>query len=256
MIETAVVTGASRGIGNGVARKLTERGLRVIAVSRKPAEGIESICGDLSRMAEVRRIAAEVRQAVPQVSLLVNNAGVFERERVLTDEGIELTFAVNQMAPFLLTRELAPARVVNVGSEVHRRARLDLTDLQSAENYRGITAYANSKLAMILFTRELVRRGTPAIALHPGVVETGTFQSALQDMPWFLRMLMPLMRPFLTSESKAAEGIARLAADPEFERGAGCYFTGGHVREPAADAQSDATALVWWEALSHLSAPA
>jgi hypothetical protein len=72
-------------------------------------------------------------------------------------------------------------------------------------------------------------------------------------MPWFLRVLIPLMRPFLTSESKAAEGVARLAADPEFERNAGSYITGGHVRAPAADAQSDATALVWWQALSHLS---
>ena len=131
-------------------------------------------------------------------------------------------------------------------------ALFDLLDLQGEENYRGLVAYANSKLAMILFTRELARRGTSAVVLHPGIVDTGLLQRYRLELPWPLRILMPLARPFLSSESKAARGVVRLALDPAFDRLSGSYFTGGHVREPAEDARSDATALVWWEALTQV----
>ncbi|MHC4940884.1 MAG: SDR family NAD(P)-dependent oxidoreductase [Planctomycetota bacterium] len=240
MSEVAVVTGASRGIGLETARELERRGMQVIPVRRKEA--------DLSRMSEVRRLAAELPRPV---SVLVNNAGVFESERVVTDEGLELTFAVNQMAPFLLTRELQPERVVNVGSEAHRQARFDLQDLQCENGYRGKIAYANSKLAMVLFTRELVRRGTPAAVLHPGVVDTGLLEAYREDLPWFFRLALKLMP--VTTPARAAVGVADLACRPELD---GSYYTGGHVREPAEAAQSDATALVWWEALSAIAARA
>jgi len=251
-VEVAVVTGASRGIGREVARALERRGLRVLTISRGEAGG-EHVAADLARASEVRRAAAAIRAKAPRIDILVNNAAVFAPKRVVTPEGFELTFALNQLAPFLLTRELDPARVVNVSSEAHRRARFDLGDLQSERDYRAREAYANSKLALILFTRELARRGRVAVALHPGIVDTGLLDCFYQDLPWFLRATRPLARPFFTSEEKAAGGVVRLAVDADCGRFSGSYFTGGHVREPAPAAQSDATALVWWEALDHLA---
>ena len=126
--------------------------------------------------------------------------------------------------------------------------------IRAADQYPG-TNIVEFRVAVAGYkwgiTNLLLENFQPDVTLFPGVVDTGIFDAALQEMPWFLRLLMPLMRPFLTSETKAAEGITRLATDEQIEPGA--YFTGGHVREPAADAQSDATALVWWEALTSLS---
>jgi NAD(P)-dependent dehydrogenase (short-subunit alcohol dehydrogenase family) len=278
--RTALVTGASRGIGLEVARGLLERGARVLFVSRDRARGehavgglepalaerAELVSGDLSRVDETLRIAEEVKSRTARLDLLVNNAGVFQNARHTTSEGLELTFAVNQMAPLLLTRELlellraSPAsRVVTVSSEAHRRSRFDLTDLQSEVNYRGMTAYANSKLANILFTAELARRESDsaitAVALHPGVVDTGLLGNYIRDLPWIFRIFAPLFRGAVSLEAHAAAaGVLRLAADMDdatLARHAGCYFTGGHVRDAAPDATSEATALVWWEAVEH-----
>jgi len=280
--RVAVVTGASRGIGKEIAGGLLARGARVLALSRDRQRGqaaieelrqrqggeIELIAGDLARPAEVRRVAAEIRERTETLHILVNNAGVFRNERDVTEDGLELTFAVNQMAPFLLTRELdpllrasAPARVITVSSEAHRRARFDLTDLQDEQHYRGMTAYANSKLANILFTRELARRlegsDVTAVALHPGVVDTDLLRNFAGEIPWILRIFLPLVRPFFTSEARvAANGVLQLAADRsthDLARHAGAYFTGGHVREPAEDARAPATAALWWEAVESLT---
>jgi len=279
----ALVTGASRGIGLEVTRGLLERGARVIAVSRDPERGkrttdeldqrfpgqIELVTGDLGSVSETHRIADEVIEKTPRLDILVNNAGVFTPQRQQTDAGLELTFAVNQVAPLLLTtkllgplRESPAARVVTVSSEAHRRARFDLTDLQMESNFRGMTAYANSKLANILLTSELARReaesNITAVALHPGVVDTGLLRNYIRDLPWIFRIFAPLFRGAVSMEAHAAaESVLRVAADMEDEslaRQAGCYFTGGHVREPATDAQSEATALVWWEAVEHVIA--
>ena len=274
--RTALVTGASRGIGLEVARGLLDRGAHVIAVSRDAdrasrtaadlrrefGDRASMVVGDLARAAEIRRIAGEVRAATESLDILVNNAGVFMPTRRTTDDGLELTFAVNQMAPLVLTQELlgllrsSPhARVVTVSSEAHRRARFDLTDLQSERNYRGMTAYANSKLANILFTHEFVRRANAenisAVSLHPGVVDTGLLANYVREIPWIFRIFVPIFRRAVTSEAHvAAAGVLRLAADmpdDEIARHSGAYFTGGHPREPASDATSAATAAVWWE---------
>jgi len=279
--RTALISGASRGIGLEVARGLLERGARVFAISRDSerarraqaelaatfGDRIEFVPADLSRVSEIRRLAAAIREKTRVLHILVNNAGVFMRNRRITEDGLELTFAVNQMAPFLLTRELldllrasTPARVINVSSEAHRRARFDLTDLQCETGYRGMTAYANSKLANILFTRELTHRvGTgevTAVALHPGVVDTSLLDNYFREMPWVLRIFLPLFRRAVTSEAHvAAESVLRLAADmgdAEIARHNGSYFTGGHVRKPDDEAISGATAAVWWESVGHI----
>ncbi|MEM8882931.1 MAG: SDR family NAD(P)-dependent oxidoreductase [Planctomycetota bacterium] len=259
----SVVTGASRGIGKEIARGLLQAGHTVVCISRDPERGeqaraelaaagnLEWIAADLALKGEVRRIAPALRER--GVDLLVNNAGVFMNDRRTTAEGLELTFAVNQMAPFLLVQELAPARTVNVGSEAHRRAPFELTDLQGERDYSGMRAYANSKFAMVLFSRELARRDRLAVCLHPGVVDTGLLDSYLQDVPWLLRIGAALVRPLFTSEAKAARGVLDIALDPELARHNGAYFTGGRTREPDEGARSDATALVWWEAVSALS---
>jgi NAD(P)-dependent dehydrogenase (short-subunit alcohol dehydrogenase family) len=227
-------------------------------------DGIEFVTGDLSRIAEVRRVAEAARGMTDSLHVLVHNAAVFMNDRETTEDGLELTFTVNQMAPFLLTDELlvllraaTRSRVVSVSSEAHRRARFDLTDLQLANRFRGMTAYANSKLAVILFTKELAHRlegsGVACVALHPGVVDTELLQRYYREIPWFLRIFLPLLRPLYTSEARVAAGsVVRLAADlddDEIARHTGCYFTGGHVREPAPEARSSATAAVWFEAL-------
>ena len=194
-----LVTGATNGIGRATAQALAARGASVIVHGRdrRKAEAavndiveatrnraVEPIVGDLAELDQVRRMAAEFRARHKQLHVLLNNAGLVAFDRRTTHDGFEAHFGVNHLAPFLLTNLLldalkssAPARVVTVASAVHNRGRIDFDDLQAARSYGGIGAYANSKLANILFTTELARRldgaGVTANALHPGVVATG-----------------------------------------------------------------------------------
>ena len=193
---TILVTGATDGIGRATALGLARRGARVLVHgrSRPKAEAVaqairraggqaDPVVADLASLAEVHRLAAEVRAAAPRLTVLLHNAGVFQNERSESREGYELTFAVNHLAPFLLTALLldhltasSPARVVTVASVAHGQGRLDFDDLQSRRDYSGYAAYAASKLANVLFARALARRleGTAVTsnALHPGVVTT------------------------------------------------------------------------------------
>lgn len=196
-LPTIVVTGATDGIGLETARQLVQRGARVLVhgrtadkaraacatLERETAGRAEPVWGDLSSFDETRALAAQVLAAAPALDGLVNNAGVFMNERVLSKDGHELTFQVNHLAPFLLTALLRPAleaapqgRVVNVSSVAHGRGRVDLDDLDAARAFSGYGAYAASKLLNVHFTHELARRlaGTKvtAYALHPGVITT------------------------------------------------------------------------------------
>jgi len=227
-VRTAVVTGASRGIGRAVARRLADAGLRVVTVSRSPA-GHEHVAADL---ADPHAAAAAVLEKAPKTDVLVNNAAVLD--------GAERTFLVNQLAPFVLVRALRPERVVNVSSEAHRRARFDLTD---PGGRGGRAGYADSKLAMILFTRELARRGTTAFAVHPGTVDTPLLR---RYHAWLRRLFRRL-----TPVERAAEAVARLALEDGFGRFSGGYFDRFEPARPAG--ASDAAALVWWETLTRLS---
>jgi NAD(P)-dependent dehydrogenase (short-subunit alcohol dehydrogenase family) len=245
--KTVLVTGANQGIGKATAVALAGKGARVVLVARNadkgraaladveaaaPGRGAELIVADLSLQSEVRRAAAEFRSRHARLDVLVNNAGVFVPERHETLEGFEETFAVNHLAPFLLTSELldllkasAPSRIVTVSSEAHRGARMRWDDLQFARHpYRGFKAYGQSKLANILFTYELARRlhgtGVTANTLHPGVIASGFGQT----YPSALSLFVKLARPFLLSNEQGAVTSIHLASSPEVEGITGEYF--------------------------------
>lgn len=195
--RTMVVTGGTAGIGRETVLRLVGQGADVLFVGRNQQKadavlaetmrlgGGEAtfLAGDLSSLADIRRVAAEIRARLPKLDVLVNNAGAIFTRRHLSVDGIEMTFALNHLNYFLLTRELLPllqdsraARIVNVASAAHVGARVDFDDLQGARRFRAWKAYGQSKLCNILFTYELARRlqgsGITANCLHPGFVDS------------------------------------------------------------------------------------
>src|SRR6266436_3401937 len=196
--KIVVITGATSGIGLVAAESLASMGARIVLVARDPVRAEAALkrlraagpqaahtvhYADLSRIAEMQRVASEISEAEPRIDVLINNAGALFGTRLVTPDGLEMTFATNHMAYFVVTLGLAErlqatpgARVVNTSSDAHKHRRLDFDDLQSAKNYRGFPVYGRSKLCNILFTRELARRwrGTSVTAncLHPGFVAT------------------------------------------------------------------------------------
>jgi NAD(P)-dependent dehydrogenase (short-subunit alcohol dehydrogenase family) len=273
--KTCVITGATAGIGLVAAERLGAMGARLLLVGRDRGKGETTLrrlrervpgleasffYADLSRLAAVRRLAEDLLEAAPQLDVLVNNAGAIFRRRELTAEGLERTFALNHMAYFLLTRCLeerlvrsAPARVVNVASEAHRGTALDFDDLQGERRYDGWTAYRRSKLANILFTRELARRlggtGVTANCLHPGFVATsfgdnnrGVFRLALGFGKRFVAI----------SPERGAETTVYLASSPEVAAESGSYFEKCRRAAPSAAAQDDRAARRLWAASTQL----
>lgn len=246
--KTAVVTGATSGIGLEVARGLLAQGWRVVAGARDPEKArallpdAEALRLDLARLADVRRFAHDVRRAHGRLHLLVNNAGIHTAKRVVTEDGSELTLQTNHLGHFLLTHELlpllkasAPARIVNVASEAHRAGRLRFDDLQGARSWSGIRAYTQSKLANIEFTYELARRlagtGVTVNAAHPGSVRTGWARGAESGL---LRAAVVVATPFLISPQRSAARILRVATDPALEGVTGKYFVKGEPSRSAS----------------------
>ena len=202
---------------------------------------------DFARLEDVRRLAAEVKASTPRLDVLVNNAGLIAPRRTTTAEGFESTFAVNHLAPFLLTLLLCeklehsvPARIVIVASEAHRRSHLDFDDLMMAKRYSQFRAYGRSKLANILFARALVRRlaGTAvtANALHPGLVRTNLFNghSVLSRVG-----VATIGRFFMISSEEGAKTSLYLASSPEVEGRSGGYYSDCRLIEPSAAALKD-----------------
>jgi NAD(P)-dependent dehydrogenase (short-subunit alcohol dehydrogenase family) len=241
--KISIVTGANSGIGKQTAGALALAGARVVMVCRDRARGeaarseiksktgsdsVELMLCDLSSQKSIREFADEFKRTHDRLDALVNNAGVYIRKREVTTDGIETTFAVNHLAYFLLTNSLldllkrsAPARIINVASAAHTSAKLDFDNLQGEKGYSGVRAYANSKLANILFTYELARQlaGTSVTAncLHPGVVATGIFRA----LPTPVEALIKL---FMMTPEKGAETSIYLASSPEVEGVTGKYF--------------------------------
>ena len=208
--------------------------------------------GDL---AEVRRLAGEVLERYDRLHVLVNNAGLISGKRVETTDGWESTFAVNHLAPFLLTNLLldrlvasAPARVVTVSSRAHLRADLDFDDLDSRRGYAAMDVYGRSKLANILFTRELARRlegtGVTANCLHPGVVRSDFGSGG--DLGGVMGVSWSVMQPFLLSPRQGADTSIYLASSPEVEGVTGEYFDRHRVARTSSRARDAAAAARLW----------
>ena len=273
--KTVVATGATSGIGEAAVLALAAMGARIVFVARDEgrakstmqklqakAPGLEHRVhlADLSSIAARARVGAAIVASEPRVDALINNAGAMFSERRVTPEGLELTFALNHMAYFVLTEALrerldasAPARIVSTASTAHQGASLDFDDLQSAKGYSGFKAYGRSKLANILFTRELARRlaGTRVTAncLHPGVVATRFGDSS---GGWVSR-LMPFVRPFFLAPEKGADTIVYLASSLEVEKTSGEYFVKRKITKPSAAARDDTAAERLWEASEKLA---
>jgi NAD(P)-dependent dehydrogenase (short-subunit alcohol dehydrogenase family) len=271
--KTAVVTGATSGIGYETALGLARLGASVVLVARdaqRGARALEAVAAasrdgrpvllvaDLASLAQVRRLARDLA-ALPRVDVLVNNAGAMHARRKLTEDGLEMTFAVNHLAPFLLTRLLlpklaasAPARVVTVASEAHRPAALDFDDLQAERGYASMRAYGRSKLANVLFSNELARRtagtGVTSNSLHPGVVATGFGKND----PGWMNFLVTTFGGLLMAPAAGARTTLHVATAPELESVTGRYFRRSREALPSPAARDVAAAGRLWEVSSRL----
>ena len=223
-------------------------------MSAETSGGADAFLADLSVQREVRALASAVLTAYPRVDVLVNNAGGFWSARHVTADGLEWTFAVNHLAPFLLTTLLldrlgdsAPARVVTVSSDAHRAGRMDFDDLQAQHGYSGIRAYAQSKLANILFTRELARRlggsTVTANALHPGTVRTGF---AREDAGGLMRLALRVGAILMKSPEQGARTSVYAASSPALAHVTGAYLANSRLATPHQRAQDDAAAARLW----------
>src|SRR5499433_3931125 len=258
--QVCVVTGATSGIGKAAAAALARQGAEVIVVGRDPGRAEATAAAiqadgapppkveiaDLARLDQVRALAGRLDQTLDRIDVLINNAGLVLNERQVTPDGYEHVFAVNHLAPFLLTNLLRPkltptARVVTVTSDAHGAASLDLGNPHLAHGWDSWRSYANSKLANILFTRELARRldgtGVTAHCAHPGVVRTGFGREAKPLM----RYGLILARPFFLSPERGADTVVYLASSPEVTGETGGYYVRRQRREPSAAARDDAT---------------
>jgi NAD(P)-dependent dehydrogenase (short-subunit alcohol dehydrogenase family) len=246
--KTCVVTGANSGIGKETVLELARMGARVVLVCRNrqkgegaleeirrevPSSQLDLLIADMSSLATVRTLAAQIQQKCPRLDVLINNAGAAVRERKLSADGIEMTVAGNHLGAALLTLLLldllkasAPSRIINVSSEGQRRAQLDMNDLQfEHRKYSPLAAYEQSKLLMNAFTFELARRiegtGVTANCLHPGVVATNIWGA---DSPLLFKIIIGLVKPFMLNSKQGAEVSLYLATSPDVAQVSGKYF--------------------------------
>jgi NAD(P)-dependent dehydrogenase (short-subunit alcohol dehydrogenase family) len=273
--RVAVLTGATSGIGRAAAREIARGGGTLALVARdreradatvaelrgvSPATTVEVFLADLAVQADVRAVAAALLARFPVIDLLVNNAGVVNLRRTTTRDGIETTLAVNHLAYFMLTLLLRhalaaspSARVVNVASDAHKFARLDLDDLDSARSYGAMRVYGTSKLCNILFTYELARRlrGTRVTAncLHPGAVATRLGQNNGR----IATALTKLLRPFFRTPEGGADTVVYLATSPEVAGTSGAYFANRRAIRSSRVSYDETVQRRLWDASESLT---
>lgn len=267
-----LVTGATGGIGYETALGLARLGARVAMVGRDsgklqacadtiraavPGAAVEPHRADLSAQAEIRRLAETLRAAYPRLDVLVNNAGAIFDRRTLTVDGIERTWALDHLGYVLLTLELLDTlkgaaaaggkpRIVNVASAAHYRGHIDFDDIEGARRYRAMGAYAQAKLANVLFTYALARRlrddGIAVNAVHPGVVNTGFAKNTggLLGAAW------ALIRPLLITPEKGARTSLHVASDPGLDGVTGRYFSHGRPKVSSAESRDEAVQERLW----------
>jgi NAD(P)-dependent dehydrogenase (short-subunit alcohol dehydrogenase family) len=267
--KVVVITGATSGIGRVAAERLAALGARIVLVARDPARARATLArlaagspgashsvhyADLSRLTDMRRVAAEIAAAEPRVDVLINNAGALFSRRSITEDGLERTFALNHMSYFVLTAALrhslmtaAPARIINTASNAHRKGHLDFDDLQSTRRYRASRAYGTSKLCNILFTRELARQlggsGVTANSFSPGFVAT-----RFGDESGGIARLALSALKFIAAKSPeaGAQTLVYLASSPEVAHISGEFFYRCRPGNLTAEAQDDGKARQLW----------
>ncbi len=265
--KQVLLTGATSGIGRAAATALARRGARLALVARDPARGQAIaaevaaagdgarpavLIADLASLAAVRRLAAEALERLGRIDVLVNNAGALFTKRRLSPDGFEMMWAVNHLAPFLLTtllldrlRAAAPARIITTASVAHRGAHIPFDD--AARRFGIMRRYGETKLANILFTRELARRlhgsGVTANCFHPGFVAT----NFARNNGGLAALAMTLLRPVARRPEKGAETLVWLADAPEVAGTSGGYFVDRRQQAPSPAAQDDAAARRLWE---------
>ncbi len=268
-MRVVLVTGSTDGIGRQTARQLAAGGMKVIVHGRSkgkvdaavealrgelPGGDFEGVAFDLGRLSEVRRGAEAVLQLAPELHVLVNNAGLFANERVVTTDGLEMTFAVDYLAPFLLTELLAPrleqsaeragvpSRVINVASVAHTRGKIHLGDLQLEHSFTGYTAYAQAKLAQVMHAISLAEKRDPAklvaYSLHPGVIGTKLLRQGFGPVQG-------------QSAEQGARTSVRLAAGDKVIDPSGSYYSEGNAAQPSPGARdASIRAALWRESAS------
>jgi NAD(P)-dependent dehydrogenase (short-subunit alcohol dehydrogenase family) len=272
--KVVLITGGTSGIGKATANALAAMGARVVVIGRDEERGeraveeirrgtggeVSLMLADLAVQADIRRLAEEFRERHDGLDVLINNAGLVQSKRIETPDGIETQLAINHLASFLLTNLLldllkasAPSRIVTVSSDAHRWAKLDLDDLQSRKRYRGMQVYGTTKLANILFTRELAERledtGVTANAMHPGGVNTNFGNNQRGPMS----LLFRAFKPFMRTPEQGADTLIYLASSPEVEGMTGKYLADRKVKVASDATYDEILQKKLWEASEELT---
>jgi NAD(P)-dependent dehydrogenase (short-subunit alcohol dehydrogenase family) len=276
--KICMITGANSGIGKATALGLAERGAHVIMVCRNQERGnaamgeikswsgndaVDLFVADLGSQASIRQLVDDFKQNYANLHVLINNAGIYRTKRIVTEDDIEMHFAVNYLAPFLLTNLLlgtlnasAPARIINVAGDYHRRATIDFEDLMTEKDYSAGKANNKAKLGLVLFTYELARRlrgtGVAANCLHPGAVKSDSIKKD-PDVPATSLFLYKLIKPFFASPQKGAETSIYLASSPDVEGVSGKYFIKKKEVESSPESYDQTIAGRLWEISKELT---